>query len=87
MPVKPKGVEVYVLDWQGDESTLKDYVADQYVWVADCTKTNTPSGVQLVKEYFKINDDPGIEHSKKNYHTQKNLEKLSHILNVILSYS
>ena len=45
MPVKPKGGEVYVLDWQGDESKLKDYVADQYVWVADCAKLTTHSGV------------------------------------------
>ena len=47
MPVKPKGGEVYVLDWQGDECKLKDYVADQYVWVADCTKTTTDSGCNL----------------------------------------
>ena len=65
MPVKPKGGEVYGLDWQGDDNKLKDYVADQYVWVADCTKTTTHSGVQLVKRYFKIHDDSGIEHSKR----------------------
>ena len=65
MPLKPKGGEVYVLDWQGDESKLKDCVADQYVWVADCIKTTTHSGMQLVKRYFKICDDSGIECSKK----------------------
>ena len=36
--IKPKMGEVYVLDWQGDQKKVKDYVADQYMWVADSTK-------------------------------------------------
>ena len=68
MPVKPKGGEVFALDWQGD---LKDYIADQYVWVADCTKTTTHSGEQLVKRCLKICDDSGIEHSKKLLHSKQ----------------
>ena len=71
MPIKPKGGEVYILDWQGNDSKLKDYVADQYIWVADCTKTTTHSGVQLVKRYFKIHDDSGIECSTKLSHSKE----------------
>ena len=37
-PIKPKGGEVYVLDWKENESRIKDYVADQYIWVADTTQ-------------------------------------------------
>ena len=38
-PIKPKGGEVFVLDWQNDGSRIKDFVADQYIWVADTTKS------------------------------------------------
>ena len=37
-PIKPKGGEVFILDWQGNESEIKHYVGDQYVWVADSSK-------------------------------------------------
>ena len=50
-PIKPKGGEVYVLDWQENECQIKDYVADHYIWVADTTQRYTLKafpGVQLV---------------------------------------
>ena len=37
-PIKPKGDDVFVVDWQNDENKVKDYTADQYMWVADATK-------------------------------------------------
>ena len=37
-PIKLIGSETFVLDWQGDENKVKNYVADQYHWVADSTK-------------------------------------------------
>ena len=48
-PIKHKGGEVFVLDWQNDESRIKDFVADQYIWVADTTKSSNHSGITLVK--------------------------------------
>ena len=48
-PIKPKGGEVYVLNWHGAKDRVRDYVADGYVWVADSTKS------------VSIKDYPGVE--------------------------
>ena len=78
-PIKPKGGEVYVLDWQGDESKVKDYVADQYVWVADSTNTTNHSGKKLVKKYYNIRDDCGLICSKKLPHSKEFRKTVSYI--------
>ena len=64
-PINPKAGEVYVLDWQGDQKKVKDYVTDQYMWVADSTKMHPISGINLVKKYFNIRDDFGQVSSRK----------------------
>ena len=64
-PIKPKAGEVYVLDWQGDQKKVKDYVAVQYMWVADSTKMHPISGINLVKNYFNICYDSGQVSSRK----------------------
>ena len=83
-PIKPKVGKVYVLDWQGDQKKVKDYVADQYMWVADSTKMCPISGINLVKKYFNICDESGQVSSRK-YFFQEIFKRQSHILKTILS--
>ena len=64
-PIKPKGGEVLILDWQGNERKIEDYVADQCVWVADSTKKTVHLGVTLVKKYYNIWNDSAVSGSKK----------------------
>ena len=54
------------MSWIGKviKSKIKDYVADQYVWVADSTKTTKHSGKDLHKKYFSICDDSGLVYKK-----------------------
>ena len=78
-PIKSKGGEVYVLDWHGGKSKIKDYVANQYVWVADSTKTTKHSGKDLHKKYFSIHDDPGLVHYKKWPHSKDFRKTVSYI--------
>ena len=70
-PIKPKWGEVFILKW-GSESKSDDYIADQYVSVADTTQMVSHSGIQLVKKYYNICDyDSVVAHKKKLAHSKE----------------
>ena len=77
--IKPKGGKVFILYWQGSESKIKDYVADQYVWVADSTKKTVHLGVTLVKKYYNIWDGSAVSCSKKVANSRDFKKTISYI--------
>ena len=86
MPVKPKDGEVYVIDWQGDKKKIKDYVADQYIWVSDSTKAHLTAGINLVKNttvFMMIL----VKYKPGRYHIQETSERLFHTSKIILLYN
>ena len=81
-PIKPKGGEVYVLNWFDAKHRVKDYVADQYAWVADTTESLSLKdypGITIVKKYFNIHDDNGIVALKKTPHSKEFQKTVTYI--------
>ena len=80
LPIKPKGGEVFVFDWQNNESRIKDYVTDKYLWVADTTETSNHSGISLVKKYYNIRDhESSVAHPRKMPHSKEFRKTVAYI--------
>ena len=87
VPIKPKGWEVSVLNWHGAKDRVRDYVAHQYVLVADSTKslsTKDYPDVTLGKRYFNIQNDNGVTALRKIPHS-KSFKRLFCTINTILT--
>ena len=64
-PIKLKEGKIFVLDWQNNESQLKDYVADQYLWIE--IQQNIKSFKYMsCQKYYNIQDhDLSESHASK----------------------